>query len=183
VAAHGSRPDLGVDAIARMGEVLVRLEELGRALQKGNPHPLLGTGSLHASLIEGGTELSTYPDRCLLKVERRTLPGETEDMVAAEAHRLLGGLQGSARVTFFREPFEAEASTEIAEMVARRAGDPEVVGVPFWADSALFAAAGIPTVLFGPKGEGAHAAEEWVDVKSAERCAALYTAVARDFCA
>jgi acetylornithine deacetylase len=180
-AAHGSRPDLGEDAIARMGDVLGRLQDLDRSLRKAPAHPLLGTGSLHASLIEGGTELSTYPDRCLLTAERRTLPGEKADDVAAEALRLLGGAEGSTRVTFFREPFEAAANTEIMITVARHAGDPEVVGVPFWADSALFAAAGIPTVLFGPRGDGAHAAVEWVDVASAERCAALYAAVARDF--
>jgi acetylornithine deacetylase len=180
-AAHGSRPDLGEDAIVRMGEVLVRLEGLDRTLQETQPHPLLGTGSLHASLIEGGTELSTYPDRCLLTAERRTLPGETADQVEVEALGLLGGLPGSARVTFFREPFEASEEAEIASLVARHAGGPEVVGVPFWADSALFAAAGIPTVLYGPSGEGAHAAVEWVDVASAERCAAVYASVALEF--
>jgi acetylornithine deacetylase len=182
-AAHGSRPDLGEDAIARMGEVLVRLQGLDRALQEKTPHPLLGTGSLHASLIEGGTELSTYPDRCLLTAERRTLPGETTDQVEAEALDLLAGLPGSARVTFFREPFEAPKDAEIKAVVARHAGGPEVVGVPFWADSALFSAAAIPTVLYGPRGEGAHAAVEWVDVESAVRCARVYAAVALEFSA
>jgi acetylornithine deacetylase len=182
-AAHGSRPDLGEDAIARMGEVLVRLQGLDRTLREATPHPLLGTGSLHASLIEGGTELSTYPDRCVLTAERRTLPGETPDQVEAEALDLLARLPGSARVTFFREPFEAAEDAEITAVVARHAGEPEVVGVPFWADSALFSAAGIPTVLYGPRGEGAHAAVEWVDIESAARCAAVYAAVALEFSA
>jgi acetylornithine deacetylase len=182
-AAHGSRPDLGEDAIARMGEVLIRLQGLDRTLQDAAPHPLLGTGSLHASLIEGGTELSTYPDRCLLTAERRTLPGETTDQIEAEALGLLGGLPGSARVTFFREPFEASEDAEIVAVVAHHAGAPKVVGVPFWADSALFSAAGVPTLLYGPLGEGAHAAVEWVDVESAERCAAVYASVALEFSA
>jgi acetylornithine deacetylase len=82
-----------------------------------------------------------------------------------------------------REPFEIAEDAPIAELVARHAGGPEVVGVPFWADSALLAAAGIPTVVFGPAGEGAHAVEEWVDLASAERCAEIYAAVAREFCA
>src|SRR2546430_2514194 len=77
VAAHGSRPDLGVDAIAKMGHVLVALEELDRRLQSSRRHPLVGSGSLHASLIEGGQEFSSYPERCLLTGDRRTLPGET----------------------------------------------------------------------------------------------------------
>jgi acetylornithine deacetylase len=182
-AAHGSRPDLGEDAIVRMGHVLVRLEALGEALRARRPHRLLGTGSAHASLIDGGTELSTYPDRCILHAERRTLPGETEADVAAEAQELLGDLHGSAQVTFFREPFEVDEQEEIVRLVSRHAGSPEIVGVPYWADSALFAAAGIPTVVFGPSGEGAHAAIEWVDAASAKRCADVYAAVARDLCA
>ena len=182
-AAHGSRYDLGDDAIARMGHVLVRLEGLDRDLRGRDPHRLLGTGSAHASLIEGGIELSTYPDRCLLQAERRTLPGETEADVAAEAEALLGELDGSARVTFFREPFEVDEQHEFVTLVRRLAGEPEIIGVPFWADSALFAAAGIPTVVYGPVGEGAHADVEWVDVASAERCAELYAALANEFCA
>jgi acetylornithine deacetylase/succinyl-diaminopimelate desuccinylase-like protein len=182
-AAHGSRPNLGEDAIVRMGPVLVALEAHDRALREREPHSLLGTGSVHASTIEGGAELSTYPDRCVLRAERRTVPGETEADVAEEARLLLGGADGSAKVTFFREPFEVEEDEEIVQLTRRHAGEPEVVGVPFWADSALFAAAGIPTVVYGPAGEGAHAAVEWVDVASAERCATVYAAVARDFCA
>jgi acetylornithine deacetylase len=78
VAAHGSRYDEGVDAIARMGQVLTGIAELDRSLRDGAVHhPLLGGGSVHASLIKGGTELSTYPARCVLSVERRTVPGET----------------------------------------------------------------------------------------------------------
>jgi acetylornithine deacetylase len=182
-AAHGSRYDLGEDAIARMGHVLVRLEELDEALRERAPHRLLGTGSAHASLIEGGIELSTYPDRCVLQAERRTLPGESDADVAAEAEALLGELDGSAHVTFFREPFEVDEAHEFVGLVRGLAGDPEIIGVPFWADSALFAAAGIPTVVYGPVGEGAHAAVEWVDVPSAERCADVYARIAAEFCA
>ena len=165
-----------------MGWVLRRLEELDEALQRRPPHRLLGAGSIHASTIEGGIELSTYPDRCSLRAERRTLPGETEEDVAREARELLGDLEGEARVAFFREPFEVAEEEEIVRIVSATAGGPEVVGVPFWADSALLARAGIPTVVYGPSGEGAHAAVEWVDVASAERCAAVYAAVARQFC-
>jgi acetylornithine deacetylase len=182
-AAHGSRPDLGEDAIARMGRVLRRLEELEETLRRRPPHRLLGAGSIHASTIEGGIELSTYPDRCTLRAERRTLPGETEEDIAREAREMLGDLEGEAGVTFFREPFEVSEQEEIVRLVSATAGGPEVVGVPFWADSALLAGAGIPTVVYGPSGEGAHAAVEWVDIESAERCATVYAAVATKFCA
>jgi acetylornithine deacetylase len=182
-AAHGSRPDLGVDAIARMGHVLVGIEELDRRLRAEPTHPLLGSGSLHASVIEGGQEFSSYPERCLLKGERRTIPGESDAQVEGELRELLGEVDGEVLVVVTREPFETAADAPIAELVARHADGPEVVGVPFWADSALLSSAGIPTVVFGPAGEGAHAVEEWVDLASAERCAEIYSAVARELCA
>lgn len=182
-AAHGSRPELGIDAIALMGHALVRLGELDRRLRAGRSHPLVGTGSLHASLIEGGQEYSSYPARCLLGGERRTIPGETIGHVEAELAELLGELEGQVRVVFAREPFEIGADCELAELVRRHAGEPEVVGVPYWADSALLAAAGIPTVVFGPLGEGAHAEVEWVDLASVERCVELYADVAAEWCA
>lgn len=182
-AAHGSRPELGIDAIALMGQALVRLGELDRRLRAGRSHPLVGTGSLHASLIEGGQEYSSYPARCLLGGERRTIPGETVGHVEAELAELLGELEGQVRVVFAREPFEIGPGCELAGLVRRHAAGSEPVGVPYWADSALLAAAGIPTVLFGPLGEGAHAEVEWVDLASVERCVELYAAVAADWCA
>jgi acetylornithine deacetylase len=182
-AAHGSRPDLGVDAIAHMGPVLVGIEELDRRLRAEPTHALLGSGSLHASVIEGGQEFSSYPERCLLKGERRTVPGETDAQVEGELRELLGEIEGEVRVVVARQPSETPADAPIARLVSRHAESPEVVGVPFWADSALLAAAGIPTVVFGPAGEGAHAVEEWVDLASAERCAEVYAAVARELCA
>jgi acetylornithine deacetylase len=180
VAAHGSRPDLGVDAIAKMGHVLVALEELDRRLQAGRRHPLVGAGSLHASLIEGGQEFSSYPARCLLTGERRTLPGET----AAEIESDLRAAAGDAEVRLLvsRGPFEVDEAHELVQAVRAAAGTSGVVGVPFWTDAALVAAAGIPTVLFGPAGEGAHAAVEWVDVGSLERCRQVYVAVAAAVC-
>jgi acetylornithine deacetylase len=194
-AAHGSRPDLGVDAIAKMGRVLVGLEDLDRGLRAEPTHPLLGSGSAHASLVEGGQELSSYPERCLVEAERRTIPGETPESVEAELRGVLARagegdpeFRGDVRVTFAREPFAVDEGDPFVELVRRHAeaaiGErPPAVGVPFWTDAALFAGAGIPTVLFGPRGEGAHAVVEWVDLESVERCAETYLAVAAEFCA
>jgi acetylornithine deacetylase len=181
-AAHGSRPDLGVDAIANMGPVLSRLAELDGRLRAGPIHAVLGSGSVHASVIEGGQEFSSYPERCLLKGERRTIPGESVPHVESELRTLLGDVDGEIRVPVAREPFETAEGEEIVGLVRRHAGDPEIVGAPYWADSALFSAAGIPTAIFGAVGEGAHAVDEWVDLASVERCVEVYTGVARDLC-
>lgn len=178
-AAHGSRPHLGIDAIIKMGAVLGALEELDRSLA-GRNHPLLGRASLHASSIEGGRELSSYPAVCRLRLERRTLPGETEEDIEAELAGLLASrrqadseFQASHRTLLARQPFEIGPDEELVSLV--RQATSEVLPVPagiggasYWADAAFIAAAGIPTVLFGPGGEGAHATEEWVSLPDTE---------------
>jgi acetylornithine deacetylase len=178
-AAHGSRPDLGVDAIAAMGTVLTRLEAHAAALLQREPHPLLGTPSLHASLISGGQEFSSYPERCVLEGERRTVPGETDADVAAELTTFTAGIDAEARLVFTRPTLEIDPAHELPRALAAAAGADAFEGVAFWTDGALFAAAGLPVVLYGPRGEGAHAAEEWVEVESLARCAAVYAETAR----
>ena len=194
VAAHGSRPDLGVDAITKMGHALVGLEALDRRLRVSAGHPLLGTGSIHASLIEGGTELSTYPDRCLVRIERRTVPGEGPDLVARQIEDLIDGIaahddafRATATCGLVRDPFEVSLDEPIVDLVRRAASgivesERPVRGEPGWADSGLLSSAGIPTVIFGPDGEGAHAASEWVDLDSVDQCRRVYLAAAREFC-
>jgi acetylornithine deacetylase len=182
-AAHGSRPEIGVDAIAAMGPVLERLADVERRLRDAPRHPLLGAGSIHASTIAGGQEYSSYPARCALRGERRTLPGESAGAVRGELDRLVreSGVSARVQVLFVGEAFEAAPGEEIVRLVQRHAGT-ELVGVPYWADSALIAAAGIPTVLFGPRGAGAHAAVEWVDLASVERVRDVLVSVAREYC-
>ncbi|MGE5358460.1 MAG: M20/M25/M40 family metallo-hydrolase [Bacteroidales bacterium] len=181
VAAHGSRPSEGRDAIFRMGRILTRLEALDRALQARPGHRWLGTPSLHASTIAGGREWSTYPDRCTLRVERRTLPGEGWDAPLMEVTRILEALveedddfSASAALTFGRPPHEiAEDADFVRRMrdAARGAGaSGEVAGISFWADSAVLAQAGTPTVLFGPGGAGLHATEEYVSLDDVLVC-------------
>ena len=195
VAAHGSRPDLGVDAIVKMGKVLAGLEALELSLRSGAAHRLLGSGSLHASLIEGGQELSSYPLRCKLSIERRTVPGETLQQVEAELPAIFERIkasdpafQATVHTMMSRDPFEVSLNEPIVQVVLRHARErlgnkvAEVGGLG-WMDSALLAAAGIPTVVFGPGGEGAHAVIEWSDLTQVEQCAEILTAVATDFCA
>ena len=195
-AAHGSRPDIGVDAIAKMGRVLVGIEELDRSLRADpGQHPYLGSGSVHASLIDGGQEFSSYPARCRLQGERRTIPGETATLAEQELREIVARageddpqFSAEVRAPISREPFEVSETEEIVQLVRRHGEavlgrEPEIVGVPFWADSALLAAAGIPTVVFGPTGEGLHSEVEWVDLASLEQCIEIYAGVATELCA
>jgi acetylornithine deacetylase len=193
-AAHGSRPHLGVDAIVKSGRVLSELGALDEALG-ARTHPLLGRGSVHASTILGGEELSSYPARCVVGLERRTLPGETAAGVEAELAALLDrcraadpALAAEARTLLVREPFEVAGDAEIVTTVRAAAGEvlgapPPVAGASYWADAAFIGAAGIPTVMFGPAGGGAHAAEEWVSVASTEQVVRTLVATAARACA
>ena len=195
IAAHGSRPDLGIDAIVKMGKVLVGIEELDRSLHSSHSHRLLGSGSVHAALILGGQELSSYPNHCSLSVERRTVPGETLQRVEAEMTGILEQIASSdptfkASITtrIVREPFESSIDQHIVRTLLHKTSmilehEPIEIGQTGWMDSALLSAAGIPTVIFGPGGEGAHALVEWSNLEHVERCAEILTAVAEEFCA
>jgi acetylornithine deacetylase len=195
VAAHGSRPHLGVDAIVKAAPVLAGIGALDARLIADTSHPLLGRGSVHAGTISGGIEPSSYPGRCTITVERRTLPGETEATFAGELAALLDtaraadpALEASFAITLVRAPFTVDAADEIVTVMREAAAGelgrvPEIAGASYWADAAFIAAAGIPTVMFGPVGEGAHALEEWVSVSSTESVARTLTAVATRICA
>jgi acetylornithine deacetylase len=165
-----------------MGPILFAIETLDGSLRRGPRHAFLGTGSVHASLIEGGQEYSSYPAGCLLRGERRTIPGERRADVEEELRGLLGDAAASISFPFGRDPMEVSPDEPIVRAVQARTGSRDLHGAPFWTDAALFTESGIPAVLFGPKGEGAHAAVEWVDLESLERCRDLYVAVATDFC-
>jgi acetylornithine deacetylase len=190
VAAHGSRPHLGVDAIVKSGPILTALGELDEALG-ARTHPLLGRGSVHASLIEGGVELSSYPASCVIGLERRTLPGESGADIEREVEELLDrcraadpDLNASQETLLVREPFEVDPDAEIVHALSEAAGTAaKIAGASYWADAAFIAAAGIPTVMFGPGGEGAHAIEEWVSLSDTEAVTRTLVGVAARICA
>jgi acetylornithine deacetylase len=187
-AAHGSRPAEGVDAITSMAPALTRLAELQSALDSAPGNELVGPGSVHASLVEGGQELSSYPARCVLSLERRTIPGETAEDVRRECEALVEGIEDAeARLGLVRDPFSVDPGADVVQAVARAAeavtGRPaELYGETYWMDAALMQASGVPTVVFGPGGEGAHAVEEWVDLDSVEACADGLILAARELC-
>jgi acetylornithine deacetylase len=193
-AAHGSRFEEGVDANMHMGRVLAELELVERELRGRPPHPLLGPPSLHAGVLRGGTGPSIYAAQCYLEIERRTLPGETEADVVREVEEIVERLaardptfQATVRPRLTREPFEVDPQAPIARAVEETANDvlghaPGRVGMSYWMDAALLAAAGIETVVIGPSGTGAHADEEWVDLESVVRLAEILARTATAYC-
>jgi len=193
-AAHGSRPELGIDAIAKAGHLLVGIEDLDRTLRRRPTHPLLASGSVHASLISGGQELSSYPAACRVSLERRTIPGETAQTFRAELEAIL--LVVAARDPDFRwrlemglerPPFEVSTDEPVVAALAEASRSvlgraPTWRGEPFWTDCAILAGAGIPCVMFGADGGGAHAATEWTDEASVTALADVLTRTAITFC-
>lgn len=193
-AAHGSRPDLGVDANMRMGRILAHLDWLERELAERSPHHLVGPPSLHAALLKGGTGPSIYSERCTLTVERRTVPGETQQQVVREVQAIIDEqsaadptFSAELRVSLVREPFEVSIESPVVkhlERAVKRVTGEEPIhgGQTPWMDAALFAAGGIDTVVIGPAGAGAHAAEEWVDLASVEMLAGVLAEAALQYC-
>jgi len=195
VAAHGSDAERGVDAIFGMGHVLVELDVLAHRLRTRPPVGLAGTGTLHASLITGGREVPTYPDRCSVVVERRTVPGETAEHVLAEldgavaaAHAGDIGSRWSGGVSLrlvrmpLSTPMDAPVVTALRHACRSVLGSAPVGAVAFWTDAALMSGAGIPSVVFGVRGEGMHSSCEWVDLASVRSVADVITAAIRRLC-
>jgi acetylornithine deacetylase len=193
IAAHGSRPREGRDAIVRMGRVLALLESLDRRLQSGPAHPVQGTASLHASLIAGGREFSTYPDRCVLQMERRSITGEDSDTALAEVEAILRSLRqedeefrSSANVLFERRPYETPSGhyllQDLKAALGRIGREATFGGVSFWTDASVLGHAGIPSVVFGPGGAGLHGTEEYVKLDEVIACRDALADLIRTVC-
>lgn len=192
-AAHGSRPDRGVDAIYHAGLFLSRLGDLAARLTRREPHPLLGSGSVHAGTIEGGTAPSVYPDACRLTLERRTLPGEGSEAFCTEVELILDQLRSdgpsldvSADVVLHRDAGEIDANHALVTAVAGAARDvgldPATRGMTAWVEAVTFIEGGTPALCFGP-GEitDAHSADESVSVEEIRAARRTLTTLIRSF--
>ena len=193
-AAHGSMPEQGVDAIAHAALVLSALNDLRARVEARHRHPLLGFGTVRVSRISGGADAATVAPSCSLTIERRTLPGESPDGTEAELRAMLDQLaatvpdfQYTLRRTVARGAFEADPEWPIVQAVSANAervfGQPAARrGEPFWTDAGLIQEAGIPCLLIGVAGGGAHADVEWVTVASVLQLTDVLEGTIRDFC-
>lgn len=193
-AAHGSRWDIGVDAIRHTGLFLAELDRIDAEVLPLRTHPLLGRPSLHASLISGGIGMSTYPDRCVLKLERRTIPGETPAAVMAEVERAFAavrarrpGFEAAARLLLTQEPSDVSVDSPLVRALAsvcEAEGDSvRIEGMSAWTDAALLNQAGIPAVCYGPGDISlAHAAEEYIPLGEIDRATDILALFAQRWC-
>jgi acetylornithine deacetylase len=186
-ATHGSRWDLGISAVARMGRIIAALDAFDRDVLRKRVHPLVGPASMHCATVSGGTGWSTYASECTLEIERRTIPGESPEQVIDELEQIVrqAGEAAEVRLVLDRAPMTCSPDSPLAQC-ARRAlqqvtgAAPADQGVGYWMDAAIFDQAGVPTVNFGSDGAGAHEAVEWVDLPTVVLVARALVQVARD---
>lgn len=193
-AAHGSRFTEGIDANMRMGRFLAELNNLENDLLIRKGHPLVGPPSLHAGVLKGGTGPSTYAASCKLVIERRTVPGETDNQVVGEIQTIIDKLsaadptfKATLRILLARNAFETNPQQDVVKVLQQSANEvlgeqPELVGQPYWMDTALLSDAGIETVAMGPIGAGAHSKDEWVDLDSVVKMAEVLVQATLIYC-
>jgi succinyl-diaminopimelate desuccinylase len=194
-AAHGSAPEVGVDAISHMAEVITRLQKLDREVYAQTAHPLNGKTVFHTGTILGGTDYATYPERCVLGIEIGTQPGETIqnrvteiENIFSEVRTLYPSFRGRVEVILGRDPFTAQGHTELWQIVSSEMEKatglvPVAVGENAWGDAQLFQDAGIPTLMFGAAAGNLHAPQEWVSLGELTSLANIIAGVARRYCA
>jgi acetylornithine deacetylase len=191
VAAHGSRPDLGVDAIAHAGPVLTGVTALQAELAARPCSALAGPGSVHASLISGGAELSSYPDTCRIDFERRITEGESPDMFLQELRQLASLVDPIARTTVAlgasRNPLHVPSEAPIVSALTKAGATHGLLLAPsaasFWTDAALLNESGVPSVVFGPTGGGIHSISEWIDRASLDTFTRVLNDLVVEWCA
>lgn len=174
-AAHGSRPELGRNAVHAMARIVDFLETDYAGYLQSKRHPFLGTATLNVGAIRGGTQPNIVPDECVITVDRRTIPGETNAGVIREIKTLLRKQGFAVEVVDDKSaapcwPMETDSNLPLVQSFLRSASQPDAVGVHYFSDASVFARAGTPAVLFGPGDIAqAHTADEWISLRSLNR--------------
>jgi len=193
-AAHGSRYDLGVDAITHAALIIAELDRMQRRSMPRRTHPLLGRASLHASLISGGSGISTYPELCTVEIERRTLPGETErtfldELASATAMVRNTHPELDVDITVTTSQLASDVSREAPVMLAmldalqQERLPRRVEGLSAWTDAALLNEAGIPAICFGPGDIAlAHSATEYLPLAELDAATRVLTHFVDSWC-
>jgi acetylornithine deacetylase or succinyl-diaminopimelate desuccinylase len=177
-AAHGSRPELGRNAVHEMARIVHALETDYARKLKRRKHSLLGSGTINVGTIVGGLQPNIVPDRCSITIDRRTLPGETETTVRREILDLLRAQKLKATFTSEKlapcNALETNIRLPLVRQFMHSVGQNEPLGVHFFCDAAVLAEAGIPSVVFGPGNIAqAHTANEWISLTSLERAKSM----------
>ncbi len=191
VIAHGGLNQIGVDANLKMGKVLHEINIISEKLN-ARKHPLVGEASVHVPIINGGQSLFIYSGKCTIHVERRTLPGETENQVLHELQNMLDKIaredrdfRSELKQIIWRNPYEISKDAPISKaLISCIPSDHKAsfIGHGWWEDSGLFGQAGIDTIIIGPKGGGIHQQVEWVELASVHQLSEILLKTYLEFC-
>jgi acetylornithine deacetylase/succinyl-diaminopimelate desuccinylase-like protein len=173
-AAHGATPQLGKNAIHEMARIVDALETDYAAQLRTRKHKLLGHATVNVGKISGGAQPNIVPDHCVIAIDRRTLPGETEISVRREIAALLKSKNLSANISSAKSvpclSLETDPKLSLVREFLRSIGQAKPLGVDYFCDAAVFSAGGIPSVVFGPGDIAqAHTADEWISLSELER--------------
>ncbi len=178
-AAHGARPELGVNAVRAMARAVELLEgPYAEDLARRPRHPLVGGPTVNVGVIRGGSQANIVPDRCVIDIDRRTVPGETEAGAKREIHGFLRRNGVKATLLDLKgvpaPPLETDPNLPWVQAFLKATGRKTARGVTYFCDAAILAQGGIPCVVFGPGDIAqAHTAREWISIASLERGTAL----------
>jgi succinyl-diaminopimelate desuccinylase len=183
VAAHGSAPHLGRNAIVPLARAVAAIAEIDL---DATAHPLLGGPTLSIGTIAGGTIVNAVADRAEADIDARTVPGLSADAVLAQLAAAAGPEIALAPwvdlapvVTDAGDPF-AELCFDVAQDLGGARPDPR--GLSYFTDAAVLTPAygGPPTVIWGPGDPAqAHQTDEWADAAQIEAAADMFAALAR----
>jgi acetylornithine deacetylase/succinyl-diaminopimelate desuccinylase-like protein len=173
-AAHGATPHLGKNAIHEMARIVDLLETDYAAQLQRSRHQLLGTATVNVGKISGGAQPNIVPASCAIVVDRRTLPGETDQGVLREMAALLRKNHLQAAISDTKvapaPALETDSNLPLVRQLFATVGQTRPVGVDYFCDAAVLAAGGIPSVAFGPGDIAqAHTADEWISRTQLER--------------
>ncbi len=177
-SAHGSRPELGRNAVHSMSRIVDLLETTYAAQLRRRSHPVLGQPTISVGSIHGGTQPNIVPAHCVISADRRTIPGESESSVRTEIRSLLRkhGLRATLLNTKSAPclPLETDPRLPLVKSFLRLAGQRKPLGVNYFCDASILSAGGIPSVVFGPGDIAqAHTADEWISLRSLDQASAL----------
>ena len=183
-AAHSSMPELGDNAIYRMGPILNRLETYGLQIVPSlASHPLVGKPTLSVGMIEGGISVNTVPDRCTLTIDRRLLPNESAEEAFANLQDYLAS-HGLGDALIHETPFlstpglsdqiNGDLAESLLQTIRECGHEADCMGVPYGTDADTLSGGEIPAVVFGPGDIAqAHTKDEWVETEQLKSAAEI----------
>jgi acetylornithine deacetylase len=177
-SAHTASPQHGVNAIYLMNDVIRALRQRADAVYSRRQHPLCGSPKLTVSIVQGGASEHIVPDTCQIAIDCRVIPGETCAGTAQEVQEWLAAdldTQTYARTevgdTYLAvPPLDTPVDHWLVRGLHSAAGrvldNAQIDGVPYNTNASYLAAAGVPSVVFGPGDIAqAHSVVEFVEIE------------------